>query len=198
MDAASSEGLRAFHNRTNWEPVYSTMPFDAMLQAEDDGKEGDAGDYELHQRMIGVKAFFRFLGAAGPDLRQMLKQLAAAGRAMNVEPFSAMTMREVGLMYGETTAAHSWRCKVLSGMIELAGMRGSKLPGQKSKDASASYRAARMGNKNRLGGEEGKHGTHGKNGGQEKGHKARQGSFLRRLHVAKDAHGKAGGDGGLD
>ena len=143
------------------------ISFPEYVAAEDDGNDAEAGEYELMQRMIGIKAFFRFLKARGVHPASMLKQLAAAGRACHIEPFNGMTMSEIGMMFGETKAAHSWRCKILSREIELAGMHGTKLPGQKSKEASESYRKVRKGNKNR------------------RKPAAVQKSFLQKLHVPK-------------
>lgn len=149
LDAAANRGLTRFFNRTQWEPVYLEMPFDDLLRQEDDGHDGQVTDYEWNQRMVGVKAFFRFLVSRGVHPAGMLKQLAAAGRAMGISPFQDMTMGEIGLMYSETKAAYSWRCKVLSREIELSGMRGSKLAGQKSAEAVQTYRKIRKGNTNR-------------------------------------------------
>lgn len=184
-DAQANDALTRFHDRTQWNPVYGRTPlheimeteealsFHDFLAREDDGISGGdqegAGEYEINQRIVGIMAFFRFLKARGVHPAMMLKQLAAAGRACHIEPFNLMTMEEIGLMFGETKAAHSWRCKLLSKEIELAGMRGSKLPGQKRKKASESYRQVRLAKAN------------GHNGNGER--KPVQKSFLRKLHV---------------
>lgn len=170
LDASANEALTRFFDRDGgWAQVDARMPFQELLEAEDDGEDEKAGDYEFRQRMIGVKAFFRFLRTHGVHPAAMLKQMAAAGRACHEEPFSTMTMGEIGMLFGETKAAHSWRCKILSREIELSGQRGSKLPGQKTKEASETYRKIRKGNTNRKGG--------------KKQSRARQQSFLRKLHV---------------
>lgn len=147
VDAMANEAMTRFFDRTGWTPVESRMPFHEMMELEDDGQEGEVGDYEIRQRMIGVKAFFRFLKARGIHPAAMLKQLAAAGRACHEEPFAALTMEEAGMLLAETKAAHSWRCKVISGELRLSGALGVKLPGQKSAAASESYRAIRTGRK---------------------------------------------------
>jgi hypothetical protein len=150
------------------------MPFHELIEREDDGEDGEVGEYELRQRFIGVKAFFRLLKSRGAHPADMLKMLAAAGRACHEAPFHALSMEEAGLLFSETKAAHSWRCKILSREIELTGMRGSKLPGQKGREASASYREARQGNQNRK--------------GRKKAPTARQGSFLRKLKTNQNHH----------
>lgn len=151
FDAGANGALTRFYSRTGWEPVETRMPFDDLLAAESDGEDGEVGEYEMRQRMAGVRAFFKFLQSRGPHPASMLKMMAAAGRACQVAPFAAMTMEELGEMFGETKAAHSWRCKLLSREIKLAGMHGAKLPGQKSEEASESYRRVRQRNRNRAG-----------------------------------------------
>jgi hypothetical protein len=174
IDANGNETLTRFFNRTNWEPVHYDVPFDELIATASDGVDGEVGEYEIRQRMVGVKVFFRFLKSKGLHPAAMLKQLAAVGRAIHEEPFHAMTMHEVAMMFSETPAAHSWRCKQLSGEIKLAGMNGSRLPGQKTEGATASYKECRKGNTNRRG---------GKKAAKRDSGKARQSSFLKKLHV---------------
>ncbi len=156
IDAASHEAqTRHFTRDGGWQPTEVGMPFDDLLRAEDDGISGGAdgpGEYEFTQRKIGVKVFWDFLMARGSTPMDLFRQLAAIGRALHRAPFHAMTMHEISMMEGQSPAAHSYRCKLMSGEIELSGMKGSRLPGQKSKAASESYKECRKGNKNRLGG----------------------------------------------
>ncbi len=174
LDANANEALTRYFDRVGgWGQVDLRMPFQDMLMAEDDGQDEPPGEYELIQRRAAVKAFFRFLKMHGESPAAMLKQLAAAGRACSVEPFSKMTMEEIGRLFSETKAAHSWRCKVLSHEIELSGQRGIQLPGQKKASASEVYSRIRQGNTNRAGG--------------KKRRRQRQGSFLKKLHVPKES-----------
>lgn len=169
LDEKASYALERFFDRTGWQPVVSRMPFQEMLELEADGTEEAVGEYEVHQRMVGARAFIRFLQSTGVHPSAMLKQLVAAGRALHVEPFSSMTMEESGLLMGETKASHSFRCKYLSKKIKMAGMNGCKLPGQKGEAASEAYRIVRKGNTNR----------------RKKKVRVRQRSFLRQLKVQK-------------
>lgn len=154
---SENRALTRFFSRTGWEPVYSDLPFDEMIRAEDDGEDAATlGEYEIRQRMAGARGFIRFLQARGPHPTQMLMQLADACRGMHIPPFNMMTMDEVAGLFGQGRAAVSFRGKVLSREIRLSGMRADKLPGQKSKAASASYQkreddkmAARLNGKHR-------------------------------------------------
>lgn len=157
FEANMNDALRRYYRRAGAEMVDTRMPFerklnvpfDQWLTAEEDGLDGEVGDYEMRQRVMGARALLRHVKAAGLDMQSIMKQLFSAGRAVHDPFFSALTMTEAAQMFGETKAAHSWRCKVLSGKIELYGMKGSRLPGQKTKGASESYRKAQQGNTNR-------------------------------------------------
>jgi len=153
LDAAANEALAAHFDRTGWSPVDARMPFADLMEREQGTDESEApGEYEVMQRMQGVRIFFGFLAGKGAHPADMLRQLAAVGRALRLEPWCSLTMTEQAQMDGQTKAAHSWRCKVLSGEIELRGGKGSRLPGQKSAAAVETYRVIRKGNTNRRDG----------------------------------------------
>lgn len=156
FEANMNEAQRRFFERAPVEIISDgPMPFDRLLAAEDDGigdaagKEEEIGEYEIRQRAIGVRAFLRFIKSEGVDMPSIMKQLFTVGRAVHDEYFMSLTMEESAMMYGNTKACHSWRCKILSGQLELAGAKGIQLPGQKSPESSKSYSAAQQGNQNR-------------------------------------------------
>lgn len=174
MDAA----MRSHFRRTGADAVdpglmpfqqLKSIPFDEALLAEDDGEGGEISDYEMRQRVIGVRAFLRFLKARGLTMPQIMKQLFASGRAVQDPFFSSLTMTESGLMFSETKAAHSWRVGVLSGQIQLEGMKGYRLPGQKNPESKGVYAATAKRTRNRA-------------------KKAKQGSFLRKLATKQSPH----------
>lgn len=167
MDAA----LRSHYRRTGAEamdpgdmPFDRIMTFEKALETEDDGIEGGEGigEYEMRQRIIGVRAFLRFIKRRGVTMPQIMREIFASGRAVQDSFFSSLTMTEAGLMFSETKAAHSWRVGVLSGAIQLEGMKGYRLPGQKTPEAKATYAASAKRTCNRA-------------------KKPKQGSFLRKL-----------------
>lgn len=130
------------------------------------------GAYEWKQRALGARMVFRWILAEGYHPLKIMKRLWAVGRAMNLEPFTRLTITEQGLMFSETKAACSWRMKVLSGLIKLAGMAGHRLPGQKTDRAVEAARKAATGNRHRA-------------------NSVRQRSFLRKLHVTPGKPGTA-------
>jgi len=150
-EANMRAALESSYAREQFAIAEQEMPFDRLLMIEDgiDDGEDPAGRYEYHQRLVGVKALFRYILAEGNHPLKIMKRLYAAGAGFREEAFSRLTMEERALMFGETKAAVSWRMKALSGLIDLAGMRGTKLPGQKSAAATANYSACQAGNSNR-------------------------------------------------
>lgn len=149
-EADMDHALRKYYRRRRDEAATVDMPFDDILKQEDE-LEGEVGRYEINQRLAGIRGLLAFLTSKGLHPAAVLKQLYAAGRGFGQEPFCSLTMGEAALMFGETKAAVSWRCKVLSGKIELAGMKGSRLPGQKRPETRETYSAAQRGNCNRRG-----------------------------------------------
>lgn len=181
MDAAT----RSHYRRAKAEAIDTHLAsdrienFEAALRGEDDGSEGEITDYEMRQRVIGVRAFLRWLKkragirpdqayAPGP-VSVIMMQLFAAGRAMQDPFFSSMSFTEGGLLFSQTKAAASFRSMLLSGFMEEAGAKGTRQPQLKTPGSRESYRAKAMGNKNRAGGKK----------------KERQGSFLRQLKAKK-------------
>ena len=178
MDAA--ERSHALRTRAGIMDEFAPMPFDRIMDAnlltlqkalfaEDDGisgGDGGVGDYEMRQRVIGARALMRFIKGRGVTLPRILQQLCAAGRAVHDPYFASLTFTELGLMFSNTRAAHSFRCKLISGEIELGGMKGMRLPGQKSPESSEIYAKCAKGNKHRA-------------------KKVRQSSFLKRLKIKK-------------
>lgn len=149
MDAA----LRRYYRRTEAEMAYTDMPFSELMKEREPGEPEPMEEEDpvavMRIRVQTIRTLFRYLLAEGPHPCKLMKRMFAVGRGLDIEPFSALTMTEAAMMFSETKAAHSWRMKVLSGVIELAGMHGSRLPGQKSKTATPNYQAAQRGNQNR-------------------------------------------------
>jgi hypothetical protein len=184
------EALRSHYQRTKAEAVDSgPMPFDRVMsfedivRAEDDGGEGEISDYEMRQRYIGVRAFLRWLKTRagiksdekyrpGP-VSNILMQLFAAGRALQDPFFSSLSFTESGLLFSQTKAAASFRGRMISGILEEAGLKGTRLPGQKSPLSIARYAEVQKGNKNRA-----------------RKVRQRQGSFLSKLKTVKNSHTK--------
>lgn len=150
FEANMRQAERSHYARTRDGGLYEEVPFARMMAIEDEatGIHPPTED-DFYQRRMGVMGFLRYLLSEGPSALKIMKRLYAAGAAMHMEPFCSMTAEERGLMFSDTKAAAAWRLKKLSGEIERQGMKGSRLPGQKTKGASASYSKAQMGNSNR-------------------------------------------------
>lgn len=146
MDAA----LRSHYRRSGAELVYTEMPYERMLRSEDDVADEDLDMDVWRERALGARALMKQLLCEGPHPQKLMKHLFTVGRALNIAPFAQFTMQEAAMLCGELKATHSYRLKLLSRLIGEAGMKGVRLPGQKSSSATPKYSAAQKGNKNRA------------------------------------------------
>lgn len=142
FDASMTAALRRHYRRSQAEMVSMVMPFDELLAAESDGLDGELTEYEWRQRAVGARAVLAFIAGRGVHPVQLLKSLFVVGRGMHVEPFASLPMEDAAILCGEKKASHSARAKLLSKLLEAAGMKGVRLPGQKSPLSSEAYAAA--------------------------------------------------------
>lgn len=151
-EANMNQAMRKYYLRTGAEQPCFDMPFDRILRSEEYDGDDEALEVDedvLAQRREAIRGVFRYLVAEGPHPLKIMKRLYAVGRGLMIEPFCELTMDESALMFSESKAAHSWRVKFLSGVIERCGMKGSRLPGQKNKSSTANYSMSQAGNSNR-------------------------------------------------
>lgn len=181
-EANMEAALRSQYHRTRDTAIDLRMPFDRLisfeeaLAQEDDGIENTEaiGDYEMRQRVIGVRAFLRWLKTRagvsstsayrpGP-VSNIMMQLFAAGRALQDPFFSSMSFTENGLLFSQTKAGASHRSKLLSKEMEKAGAKGIQQPGQKTPESSGVYAETAKRTRNRA-------------------KRPQQGSFLRKFQI---------------
>lgn len=130
-----------------WVPVEKRTPLDELLARE----EGESPE-EAQVRMEAFHKLLEYFFQKGPHPAQAMQLLYAVAKALRPDLILHMTVRDLGRIFGDTPAAWSWRIEqCISKFIGRAGMRGVRLPCQKSEAARESYRAAQRGNKNRAG-----------------------------------------------
>jgi hypothetical protein len=96
--------------------------------------------------------FLNWLTEDGLHPGSVLRRVYSVGKALHKEPWSLLSLREAGLMFGETKAAQSWRTKkIFNGYLKERGFKACKAPFQKSEEAVSKYREAAKGNHNRAG-----------------------------------------------
>jgi hypothetical protein len=129
------------------ESVTSHTPLDDLLDAEDAAQVGEL------ERSAVLNRLLDYLAADGPHPGCVLRRYFAVVKALQREDLlCGMTLQELGLMFGETKAAQSWRVKkIFSGYLRGAGAKGFKARFQKSETARAAYARAQLGNTNRRG-----------------------------------------------
>jgi len=113
------------------------------------GHEESAGEWAIRD-----EAFSRLLGyifADGPHPGVTMRRLYALAYAKDKSLIRNMSMTDLAQMFGETKAAQSWRInRMYTDYLKSTGMRGCKIPGQKSESARETYSDLQQGNKNRT------------------------------------------------
>lgn len=168
-------------------PGAKIASFEEFMCAEQDGEEA-WGEYEWKIAMLMLRRWLRWLKSKagiksdekfrpGP-VSNLLMQLFAAGRAAGDPFFSSLSFTESGLLFSQTKAAASFRGRMISGILEEAGMAGTRLPGQKSPLSIPKYAKAAKESQARLG------------SNRAKKSRPRQGSFLKQLKTGKSGNRK--------
>lgn len=137
--------LKRFHNRTNWEPTEHKTPLDALMAVEE---EGSLEEWSV--RADTIKQMFMYFVADGIRPSEVLGRVYAVGAHMGIEPFCQLTVRDRGLMLGDSHGAQHYRMqKVCVDVLRRQGAKNFKAPGQKSLKSRESYSRAQQGNSNR-------------------------------------------------
>lgn len=142
------EVLGAVYRRQgeSFEAVDGRTPADAAMAAEE-GVDED-------EQFIRVETFRILLGeifSEGPDPARTMRRLYTLVKAYAPELIFNMSDQEMGLLFGETRAAVSWRRnKLVTDRLAAAGNRGTHVRCQKSEEARARLAAAQRGNRNRA------------------------------------------------
>ena len=110
----------------------------------------EAGEDEQDERRETLGVLLRYFFADGPHPGAVVRRVFAVGKAVAPELIVDMTVEELGLMFGETKAAQSWRIeKIFSNYQRERGVKGFKAGFQKSEHTSAAFSRAQRGNHNR-------------------------------------------------
>jgi hypothetical protein len=143
-----NETLRVVYSREQLagrEPVLTRTPLDEVM-AREEGEPIDA--YAM--RIEAMRDLMSYFFAEGPHPEAVLKRVFAVAKAIFPQLVFNMSCEEIGLLFGETKAAVSYRIKLLVNR-PIAALFGHKvqLPWQKSSSACAIYAARAKGNQNR-------------------------------------------------
>ena len=146
-EAEVQEGLKRFYTRTHWEPCTEDTPLSALMATE----EGERDEWAVRNE-TGVR-LLEWIASGGPHPAELLKRLFALGAHMYVAPFNQLNLREMGMMLGDSHAAHLWRMQRLCiDPLRRKGWHSIKAPGQKSARASEVASRVQKNNTNRKGG----------------------------------------------
>lgn len=147
VDTALSRAASRMH-----EAVDVNTPVDElMLSEEAEAFERLASDDEAGRRLLLAffDRFFDFLYEDGPHPGWVLRRVFALARRYRPELILKMNGTDLGLMFGETRAAQSWRMQAIFDRLKLSGVRGARGGGFKCEASRESYSEAARGNSNR-------------------------------------------------
>jgi hypothetical protein len=153
----TNETLRRFYGRTGWEPATTKTPLDELLAATESPKCGHCGapiesPPELEKWSIRnetTRRLFEFFAQDGLELHHVLRNVYAVGAHMGIAPFSELTVRERGIILGESHGTANNVQQDLTNLLRRKGHHSFKAPGQKNTKSGASYSACQKGNSNR-------------------------------------------------
>lgn len=132
-EAEVNEALHKFYNRERtWEPCTEQTPLHSLLESED----GSLDEWGIRRET--VLRMFDYFCAEGPHIAKVMRRVYALGAHMAIPPFSLFTVRERGLMLGDTHGAQHWRMQQMCvNLLRRKGAHSTKAPGQKGSAASA-------------------------------------------------------------
>lgn len=125
------------------ESFTSDTPLDDLIRAEE-------GEQEEHDEKLAKVLLYFY--ADGPHPGAVLRRVFAVTKAIRPDLLLNMSDAEIGMMFGETRAAQSWRRKkIFSNYQRDRGVKGYLSPSQKSESSRGVFSAAQRGNTNRRG-----------------------------------------------
>lgn len=126
-------------------------PLSDLLQREDGELSKDVFTQDPAVMQEAFSRLLNYFFADGPHPGCVLRRVFAVAWALRPSLITHMRQTDIALMFGETKAAMSWRInQIFTGYLKAAGMRGTRVPGQKSQASISNYSAAQMGNQNRA------------------------------------------------
>ncbi len=141
---AASRLHEAVETRT---PVHEVMLSEEAEEFErmaDTVEDGERLRQEFFQR------FFDFLFEDGPHPGWVLRRLYVLARRYRPDLVLRMNGTDLGLLFGETRAAQSYRMQLIFDRLRGAGARGFRGGGCKSEGSREAYAASAAGNHNRA------------------------------------------------
>lgn len=134
------------------EAVEVRTPVDEVMLSEeaecfDEVAQGEQGRELL---LTFFDRFFEFLYEDGPHPGWVLRRLYALARRYRPSYILHMNGTDLGLMFGETRAAQSWRTQLIFDRLKLSGVHGCRGGGFKTESSREAYADAARGNRNRA------------------------------------------------
>lgn len=158
-DSEVTTALRKLHRRTgSGEAVEEKTPLDAIFAIEAAAKCHNCGvpvesDHDLEEWGVRNETIRRVAAYCAQDGLQpwnVVRNLYAIFSHMGLAPWTHLTVREKGLILGESHGSSHFRMQLMCvNKLRRAGAHSVNAPGQKGSSASAAASAAQQGNSNR-------------------------------------------------
>lgn len=135
------------------EAVETRTPLDELMLSEEAAEFERLADEHERGELLLNRFFFRmleFLYADGPHPGWVLRRLYVMARRYRPDLILHMNGTDLGLLFGETRAAQSYRMQLLFEKLQGAGVRGFRGAGCKSEGSREVYAASAAGNSNRA------------------------------------------------
>lgn len=125
----------------------------SFLAVESRAGGGEPDSVEEFYRVQTFRRLLAYVFEEGPDPAQAMRRLYALAKSYTPELLFNMSDHEIGMIFGETRAAVSWRRdKLVTKKLKAAGAKSTHVRCQKTESARRKFSKAQRGNRNRANG----------------------------------------------
>lgn len=128
-------------------------PLDEVMLSEEAESFERMTDFSEEAQRLRVEffaRFFDFLFEDGPHPGWVLRRIYALARRYRPDLILGMNGTDLGLLFGETRAAQSYRMQLIFDRLRMSGTRGFRGGGCKREESRSAYAASATGNRNRA------------------------------------------------
>lgn len=151
-------GLAKVYAKNKFVATEEKTPLDSLLADEESPKcphckepiESQAALEQWAIRNETIRRMYEFFAQDGPELINVLRNVYAAGAYFRLEPWVSLTVRERGIILGEShgTQHHTMRKNCVN-LLRRKGAKSYKAPGEKGLTSHGTYSKCQQGNENR-------------------------------------------------
>ncbi len=145
VESALERAAARMHEAVEWR-----TPLDELMLSEAAERMGDVhSEDEMALLVEFFRRVFDFIFEEGAHPGWVLRRVYALARRYRPDLILHMNGTDLGLLFGETRAAQSYRMQLIFDRLRMSGVRGFRGGGCKSEESRATYAASAAGNHNR-------------------------------------------------